>query len=323
MRLQGFTRTGWAGAAAVAVGCSGSHAGSKASLVTSGAQVGEVHADLSVGAGESIGRVSWSITPPAGVSAAFDAALSGAVDVSSSGVAMWTTGGLPAARGYSLLVAATTTDGAYVCASSTTFDIAPEQVSHATLTLACHPTAVQVDAGSVSLTLTTSVSAACTGLTSVSASPVGTAELCQSSDGVAWAQTMQLVATAIDSQGNTSDEFISYAWTVSPAIGTFDKPTSATPVFTCVGAPSDTPAEITVTTSAPGAPTCGGGAVTTFPVNCLPTDCPPTSLLCDCHVCTDPATDDANCGSCGNACPSGSVCSRGVCMANDAGEDGD
>jgi hypothetical protein len=63
--------------------------------------------------------------------------------------------------------------------------------------------------------------------------------------------------------------------------------------------------------------------VSSFAVNCLPTDCPPTSSLCDCHVCTDPATDDANCGSCGNACPSGSACLEGVCVASDAGDQAD
>jgi hypothetical protein len=267
--------------------------------------------------------VSWSITPPIGVSTAFDAALSGTVEVGASGAAAWTTGGLPAARGYSLTVAAATNDGAYVCATSTMFDVAADEVSRATLTLACRPVALDAGTGSVELTLTSTIEPACTGLTSVSASPVGDAGLCESSDGVVWTQTMQLVATAIDSQGNTSDQFIAYAWTVSPIIGTFDNPAFSTPVFTCLGESNGTAAHMTVTTSAPGAATCGEGAVLAFPVNCLPTGCPPSSFWCDCHVCTDLGTDDANCGSCGNACPSGSACSAGACVATDAGGEAD
>jgi len=324
MRLQGFTRTGWAGAAAVAVGCSGSHTETtKGSPVHGEAQVGEVHAQLNVGT-ESIGQLGWTVTPPSAVAAMVDAALSGTVPVQASGVAEWTFGGLPAARGYELTVAATTRDGEYVCASSTTFDIAAEAVSQATMTLACRSVAIQTDAGSVTLDLSTTVLVACTGVTSVSASPVGDSDLCQGATGVLWTDTMRLVATAIDSLGNTSDQYIDYAWTVSPDIGTFDDPTSSTPVFTCSGdVANGLPAEVTVTTSAPGSPTCGQAAVYSFAVNCLPPPCAAGLFACDCHICTDLRGDSANCGNCGIACPSGSACSQGVCLGGEAGADGE
>jgi hypothetical protein len=320
MRLQGFNRAGWAGAAAVAVGCSGSHAESKVSPVHGGAQVGEIHAQLRVG-GESIGHLNWTITPPTAVAAKVTGALSGTVSVASSGVAAWTLTDLPAARGYELTVAATANDGDYVCASSTTFDVAAEMVSQATMTLACRPLALEASTGSISFDVATTVSSQCTGLTSVSASPYSGANLCESADGVIWSDMMQLVATAIDSAGDTTDQYVAYSWTVSPNIGTFDNATSPTPVFTCTTEVTGFPAEMTVATSAPGAATCGGSAVVTFPVNCLPPPCGPNSSTCDCHICTNLKTDSANCGNCGNVCPNGSVCSQGVCVAGDAGTD--
>jgi len=290
----------------------------------SGAQVGEIHAQLRVG-GESIGQLNWAITPPTAVAAKVTGALSGTVSVASSGVAAWTLAGLPAARGYELNVAATANDGEYVCASSTTFDVAAEMVSQATMTLACRPLALEASTGSVSLAVATTVSLQCTGLTSVSASPYTGPNICESADGVIWSDMMQLVAKAIDSAGDTTDQYIAYSWTVSPNIGTFDLATSPTPVFTCTTEVTGFPAEMTVTTSAPGATTCGGSAVVTFPVNCLPPPCGPSLDTCDCHICTSLTTDSANCGTCGNACPSGSACSQGVCVGGhpvvDAGTD--
>jgi hypothetical protein len=303
----------------VAVGCSGSHAGSKASPVTAVDDVGEVRAQLTIGS-ETIGSLLWTVTPPSGVPA-LDAALSGTVPVGASGAAEWTLGGLPAARGYELTVTAITNDGAFDCASTTSFDVAGGQTSRTTLNLACHPVALPQGTGNVSLNVSAVVGQACTGVTSVSASPADDTDVCQSADNVIWAQTMRLVATALDSEGNTSDQYIEYAWSVSPFIGTFDDVTSSTPVFTCVEALSGVAAEMTVTTSAPGAPTCGQGAVFTFPVSCLPPPCDPSTFTCDCHVCADLASDDANCGACGSACPSGSVCSQGVCVAGEAGAD--
>jgi hypothetical protein len=286
------------------------------------ADVGEIHAQLSVGT-ESISSLVWSLTPPSGVAGTIDAALSGTVPVSASGAVEWTLGGLPAATGYELTLTATTNDGVFGCASSTTFDIAPGKTSRASLTLACEPVALKATTGNVSLNVHTVVTAACTGITSVSASPVGDALLCQSSDGVTWGQTMQLVATAIDSLGNTSNEFISYSWTTSPVIGSFDDPTSSTPVFTCLSGVNGITAEMAVTTSAPGAATCGEGAVLAFSVSCLTDGCLAPAVWCDCHVCTDLASDPENCGACGVACPNGSACVEGTCPASDAGSETD
>ncbi|MEZ4404956.1 MAG: hypothetical protein R3A52_00490 [Polyangiales bacterium] len=48
------------------------------------------------------------------------------------------------------------------------------------------------------------------------------------------------------------------------------------------------------------------------------TSCPPTTPPVGCFgggTCRDLSTDNANCGACGNACPTGQVCSAGTCQA--------
>ena len=42
-------------------------------------------------------------------------------------------------------------------------------------------------------------------------------------------------------------------------------------------------------------------------------DCPPGFGYCS-SVCTDFASDPNNCGGCGQECPSGQICSNGICV---------
>lgn len=61
----------------------------------------------------------------------------------------------------------------------------------------------------------------------------------------------------------------------------------------------------------PDGTACGAGQTCTGG-DCLASSCPDGQVRCD-GACVDTATNDANCGACGKACPAGSGCCGGGC----------
>ena len=193
---------------------------------TSEPALGTVGFQLATSPGVTITTVNWSIG-----NAGTGFSRTGSVDVQSSNTISFQVGGLPNGSGYVVALTAATVGGAFSCAGSSPFTVTAGMTTGVAVTLACTPAAP--GSGSVAVTGTTVI---CPSVTAVSAAPLETAVNA----------TIALSATASASASTPT-----FAWTATA--GSFDNPTSATPVFTCPA----TPGTVTLTVSVgPSDPAC-------------------------------------------------------------------
>jgi hypothetical protein len=204
------------------MGCSGTPSGGGSE------QTGSVGLELQLAQEVSVNTISWQVTNSA---TAFSE--SGATTVQFSNTAAFQVGGLPSGAGYSITLAATSTDRSVTCNGAANFSIAAGVTSLVPVTLYC--IGGVADAGNAAVTATTQV---CANINSLGASPTETS----------LGESVSLSAAA--SAGNAP---VSYAWTSTA--GSFDNPSSATPVFTCPNTPVTATVTLTVSPSATGCPT--------------------------------------------------------------------
>jgi len=187
--------------------------------------MGTMGFELQIAPGVTLGTVDWSIS-----NAATSFSRTGSVNVLNSNTLRFQVGGIPAGTGYTLSLSAVSTNGAFTCSGSTSFNATAGMTAGVAVTLTC---TAGTGNGNVSVTGATEV---CAAITSLSAAPLETAVN----------TTVALAASA--TAGGAAPTF---AWTATA--GAFDNAASATPIFTC----PPTPATITITVAVtPTAPSC-------------------------------------------------------------------
>jgi hypothetical protein len=199
---------------------------------------GTVEMDLQIGPSVTINTVTWTIS-----NAMTGFTRSGTVNVKFSNSLQFVTGGLPAGAGYTLLLAATSADGAFSCTGTASFTVTAGSITPINLTFTC--STAPPGQGGVVVVGTTQV---CANLDSVGVSPLETAV------------NTPIALSATASAGSLPTTF---AWTATA--GTFDNAASATPTFTCPSTPG--PATITVVVS-PSAPACPTVTTQSVTVSC-------------------------------------------------------
>ena len=235
---------GLALAASVASGCSarpGSGVAGSAgdagaqSLVSdtssTGPRTGSVGMFLSIGSGVTFQALAWTITGPAGP-------YSGNVPIGNASSIEFVTGGIKAGGPYTMSLTGTDSAGD-PCSGSAQFSVTAGAISAVALTISCfYPT----DAG-IPADVTPGNGGADGSSAPVYDCPV-VSGLAVSPAAVQAAQGAQLdVSTTTAPGGSPATE--TFMWAASPqTAGTFDDPTSPTPVFTCV---SPGPVTLTVT----------------------------------------------------------------------------
>jgi hypothetical protein len=203
------------------VGCSG---GSGSTDNGAPSAAGMLGMELQIAPGVTINTINWTIT-----NSATGFSQSGAVNVQYSNAIRFQIGNLPNGDGYAITLTGTSVDGSLVCSGSADFSVVSGATTAVNLTLVC--TGAASDAGTIVVNGSTQV---CANIQSISASPLETTV-----DG-----PVTLSATA--SAGSVTPVF---AWTATA--GTFDNPSSATPIFTCPSTPSVVTITLNVTPSAP------------------------------------------------------------------------
>jgi hypothetical protein len=168
---------------------------------------------------------------------------SGTVNVRFSNNLQFLTGAIPAGSGYTILLAATSADGAFSCTGMASFNVTAGGITPIGLTFNC--STAPPGQGGIVVTGTTQV---CANLDSVGVSPLETAV------------NTPIALSATASAGSLPTTF---AWTATA--GTFDNATSATPTFTCPSMPGPVTITVVVSPSAPSCPTVTTQSVT---VNC-------------------------------------------------------
>ncbi len=155
----------------------------------------------------SIASVTYAITGPQSFT------LSGTVDLTHASGVSFTLGGIPAGVGYTITLAAASTDDTTSCVGSATFNITAGATTQVAIHLDCHepPTT-----GSVTVSGTTNI---CPVIDSVSAAP----------NEVPVGSTIALLATAHDPDNGPSP--LSYQWAATS--GTFTDGSTASATFTC------------------------------------------------------------------------------------------
>ena len=203
------------------------------------AQAGSVDLALVTG-GVTLASVSYTITG----SNAFSK--TGTINVAASATLSTVIGGLPAGKGFTIALSATSTDGATTCGGSATFDVTAGLVATVTVALDCHQAA---KTGSV---LVNGILNVC---------PVGDGLSANPAD-VAVGFPIALSAGAHDPDSGPSP--LAYSWT-APS-GSFTGATSATPTFTC-----SVPGPVLLTAIvSDGDATSGCPATMTVTVTCEP-----------------------------------------------------
>jgi len=212
----------WAGIAvgtASMASCSGDGGGS----VAAPESVGTVGVKLQIGRGILVNTVNWSIVNP---KTAFTQ--SGSVNVQSSNTISFQVGGLPAGAGYAISLSSASVDGSIGCIGSSGFEVTTGATNPVDVVLNC--STVAADAGGIAVNGTTQN---CANVTSLGAIPLETTV----------DHTIALSATA-----TAGPDTATFNWTA--IAGSFDNPTSPTPVFTCPSAPTD----VTITVAVAPAP---------------------------------------------------------------------
>jgi hypothetical protein len=205
---------------------------------------GTVEMDLQIGPGVAINTVTWTIS-----NATTGFTRSGTVNVRFSNNLQFLTGAIPAGSDYSILLAATSADGAFSCTGTASFNVTAGGITPISLTFNC--STAPPGQGGIVVTGTTQV---CANLDSLGVSPTETAV----------GTPIALSATA--SAGSLPTTF---AWTATA--GTFDNATSATPTFTCPATPGPVTITVVVSPSAPSCPTVTTQSVTVSCTTLTPT----------------------------------------------------
>jgi hypothetical protein len=220
-----------------AAGCSSSRVDPGAGVEDS---TGTIGARLQIGAGVTLDAVTYVISGPGSFSK------TGTVDLTEATGFSFTIGGIPAGNGYTIVLTATSTDGATTCAGSATFHVTPRTTTQVTVHLDCHQPS---GTGSVGINGTTNV---CPLIDAVSASP----------DEVAVGDTVSLTSAAHDPDNGPSP--LSFQWMATS--GTFSDPSAPNPRFMCAAVGIAT---VTLTVS-DGDATPGCPATLTTLVSCTP-----------------------------------------------------
>lgn len=288
MRTVGFLATaGLVAAAALSASCADHDAvpGSQDSASTS-ELAGSIGLDLSLAPGLTLNSVKYAITGPAGFSK------TGLIDVSNSTKISALIGPLPAGKGFSITLTATSTQGGVNCSGSASFDVVARQTVSVKVNVKCHEPNLT---GSVLINGQLNI---CPTLDGLSASPAE----------VLVGGKVALGVTAHDSDGLPSA--LSYKWT-SSAEGLSDD-SVPNPTFTCQAAGTVT-LRVTVSDGDTAADCAAKGDLK---VQCTELDCSAYDnimaalgeLTADCHGTVDPnlyTTDNKN-GTIGlafDACP--------------------
>jgi hypothetical protein len=226
-----------AAAAAAATGCGGEGPSTPGAAT---GDVGSVGVALSIGDGETLQSVTYTITGPNGFSK------TGTIDVSNASTLSALIGGLPVGSGYSIAINATSADGSATCNGSASFSVTAQSTTPVTVHVSCH---VAAHTGGV---LVNGVVNTCPVVDGVSANPADI------DVGFPAAVAVQ----AHDSDAGPSP--LTYQW--SAASGSFSDATSATPTFTCTA-----PGPVTLSVSvSDGDSTPGCAATSSFSVTCEP-----------------------------------------------------
>jgi hypothetical protein len=187
--------------------------------------VGEVGLKLQV-AGGTINSATYTITGPNGFTK------TGTLNLSAATKLTATIGGLPAGAGYSITLAAATTNGALNCSGSAGFSVVAHQTATVTVPLACKEAPRN---GSVLVSGKVNV---CAVIDGINANPAE----------VQVGGTIALSALAHDTDAGPSA--LTYAWTTSA--GTLSSATDQNPSFTCT-APGPATIDLTVSDGDPAA----------------------------------------------------------------------
>jgi hypothetical protein len=205
---------------------------------TADENTGTVTMDLQIGPSVTINTVTWTIS-----NATSGFTRSGTVNVKFSNTLQFLAGAIPAGSGYTILLAATSVDGAFACTGTASFTVTAGGITPISLTFTC--STAPLGQGGIVVVGTTQV---CANLDSVGVSPLETAV------------NTPIALSATASAGSLPTSF---AWTATA--GTFDNASSATPTFTCPSTPGPVTITVVVSPSAPSCPTVTTQSVT---VNC-------------------------------------------------------
>jgi hypothetical protein len=170
-------------------------------------RIGTIGLQLSIGGGETVNTVNYTLTGPNAFSQA------GTINVANSATISAIIAGIPAGSGYSISLSAVSTDGTVTCSgSSMPFTVASGTQTAVSVTLTCSTPAP--DAGTIAVTVTTVNCASISGITvTPSNAYVG--------------GSMSLAAAA---QG-VNPAALTYSWTATT--GTLANASTSTPTFTC------------------------------------------------------------------------------------------
>jgi hypothetical protein len=191
-------------------------------------ETGEVGIALQLPGGIAIDSVSYSITGPRGF------IRTGTIDVSASTMVTALISGIPAGTGYTITLAATTTDASTSCTGSATFDVMPRKISSAVVPMSC------LEAPRTGSVLVDGKLNICPTIDGIEANPAE----------VQIGGSIALSASAHDSDAGPNP--ISFGWTSSG--GTFSDAAARNPTFRCT-TPGTVTLRLTVSDGDP-APSC-------------------------------------------------------------------
>src|SRR5262252_3422084 len=205
---------------------------------TAGGGAGSFEIALVIGGGFTLDAVNYAITGPASF------AKTGTIDVSQSATLTATIGGIPAGRGFTIALSGDTVGGTASCAGAAAFDITAAQTTRVTVDLKCHEAP---RTGSVLVIGRLNVCPVIDGITALP-------------DEVNVGASVSLTAAAHDSDAGPAP--LHYQW--SAPSGTFDDPSTTSPLFTCTSAG---PVTVTLTVF-DGDPAVGCAATMDLAINC-------------------------------------------------------
>jgi 5'-nucleotidase len=195
------------GVAFLAAGCSdgGAQPGQ-----ASGEQVGEGSLALQLTPSAQLASASYTITGPSAYSK------TGSIDLSQSSKISATIGGIPAGTGYTVSLAASTSDAGFTCGGSATFNVIAHQETSVNVAVTCKE---KPKTGGVLLNGALNI---CPVVDGITANP----------SELAVGASVAVVGLAHDS--DAAPAALGYQWTASS--GTLSSATAQNPIFTCTAA---------------------------------------------------------------------------------------